>query len=196
MPLTVQEFLSTLTDRQMWLRLGRDWKLQVRPPGSLRKLSRDEKVFLHKHDAELKTLAAAAPERTLGWIQPRAQPESQSQPVDIPAQQKPAAPVSRSVEQTPEVYARGVRITEAHVEQAMEAAGDLEDYRKGRMTKVEAYERARVRQRQLQDPLWRPLMRGQNPRRDSWSPNQGELNGYRYWTRNSLLLPQKQAPRR
>ena len=51
----------------------------------------------------------------------------------------------------PEVYARGVRITEEHVEAAMDAAGDLDDYRKGRITKAEAYERARVRQRQLQD---------------------------------------------
>jgi hypothetical protein len=33
----------------------------------------------------------------------------------------------------------------------MEMAGDLHDYEAGRISKVEAYDRARVRLRQLQD---------------------------------------------
>lgn len=146
--MTVQGLLASLAERHMWLWLQRG-QLKLLPSGAKRKLSAEERDYLRDHEAEFKALAAASPDKCVGWTppplpskaQPRTQPRRQSQPPRVPAQPEPV----------PEVYVRGVRITEAHVEQAMEAAGDLDDYRKGRISKIEAYERARVRQRQLQE---------------------------------------------
>lgn len=140
MPLTVQGFIDLLVQRQMWLVPKGKWDVQLFPRGSVRKLSPDERAFLSMHRRELRSLAEAGP---LGWVQPETQPQLQSQPSGVRA--KPP------VEPTPEVYVRGVLITEAHVREAMEMAGDLDDYLAGRISKVEAYERARVRQRQLQE---------------------------------------------
>ena len=149
MPLTVQGFIDLLVQRRLWLVPKGKWDVQLFPRGSVRKLSPDERAFLSMHRRELRSLAEAGP---LGWSQPETQPQLQSQPVAVPAQPPSVSPVPPKADPTtPEVYARGVRITEAHVEQTMEAAGDLDDYRKGRISKVEAYERARVRQRQLQE---------------------------------------------
>lgn len=138
--ITTDAFLAMLVERRMWLALGDRGRLELHPKGSYKMLSAEERSFLQSRNAKLKALAAT---KHLGWIQPGTQPQLQSQPSGVPAQ-PPGEPA-------PEVYARGVRITEAHVEAAMEAAGDLEDYRKGRISKIEAYERARVRQRQLQE---------------------------------------------
>lgn len=150
MAITVHGFLVTLAERQMWLWLQRG-QLKLLPSGAKRKLSVEERDFLRDHEAEFKALAAASPDKCVGWTppplpkasrskgQPRTQPPLQSQPSRVPAQPGP------------EVYAGGVRITEAHVREAMEVAGDLHDYEAGRISKVEAYDRARIRQRQLQE---------------------------------------------
>lgn len=140
MPLTVQAFIDLLVERRMWLVPKGKWDVQLFPRGSVRKLSRDERAFLSMHTRELRSLAEAGP---VGWSQPETQPQLQSHAVAVPAQ-PPGEPA-------PEVYARGTRITEAHVREAMEMAGDLHDYEAGRISKVEAYDRARVRLRQLQD---------------------------------------------
>ena len=142
--MTVEAFVTQLTDQRMWLRLWTG-RLLLLPSGAKSKLSAEQRDFLRDHKAQLKTLAAAAPNNCLGWTQPEAQPTTQPQPQS----QAVAVPAKREAE--PEVYVRGTRITEAHVREAMEMAGDLHDYEAGRITKVEAYERARVRLRQLQD---------------------------------------------
>lgn len=141
MAITVQAFLAMLVERGMSLTLDRKWSLHLLPKGSHSKLSPEERAFLAKHNAELKTLVQVMPDKRIGPLQPRTQPQLQSQPSRVPAQPEPV----------PEVYVRGLRITEAHVREAMEAAGDLHDYEAGRISKVEAYDRARVRLRQLQD---------------------------------------------
>lgn len=145
--ITTETFLATLVERQMWLTLGYRGKLELHPKGSYKTLTAAERNFLQSRNAKLKKLAAAAPGKVLGWLQPKTQPEIQSQPVAVPAQ----PPVSVPASAEPEVYARGTRITEAHVRQTMEAAGELHDYEAGRISKIEAYDRARVRQRQLQE---------------------------------------------
>lgn len=138
MAITVPAFIDLLVQRRMWLVPKGKWDIQLFPRGSVRKLSRDERAFLSMHTRELRSLAEAGP---VGWVQPGTQPQLQSQPSRVPAQPEPV----------PEVYVRGVRITEAHVREAMEAAGDLHDYEAGRISKVEAYDRARNRLGQLQD---------------------------------------------
>ena len=150
--ITTETFLATLVERQMWLTLGYRGKLELHPKGSYKTLTAEERNFLQSRNAKLKKLAAAAPGKVLGWLQPRTQPEVQSQPVAVPPVSPPAKPTT---ELEPEVYARGVRITEDIVREAMEAAGELHDYEAGRISKVEAYERARVRERQLQTMLGR-----------------------------------------
>lgn len=142
--ITTEVFLATLVEKRMWLALGRRGNLVLHPKGSYKMLSAEERNFYQTRNAKLKALAAAAPDQILGWTQVRPQPPLQSQPVAVPAQ-------PQRVSGAPEVYARGVLITEAHVREAMEMAGDLHDYEAGRISKVEAYDRARVRLRQLQD---------------------------------------------
>lgn len=146
--ITTEVFLATLVEKRMWLALGRRGNLELHPKGSYKMLSTEERNFYQTRNAKLKALAAT---KHLGWVQPGTQPQLQSQPVAVPAQPQRVSPVRPSAERTPEVYVRGLRITEAHVREAMEAAGDLHDYEAGRISKVEAYDRARVRLRQLQD---------------------------------------------
>lgn len=142
--ITTEVFLATLVEKRMWLALGRRGNLELHPKGSYKLLSAEERNFYQTRNAKLKALVAAAPDKLIGWTQVRPQPPVQSQPVAVPAQPE-------RVSGAPEVYARGTRITEAHVREAMEMAGDLYDYEAGRISKVEAYDRARVRLRQLQD---------------------------------------------
>lgn len=112
--MTVEAFVTQLIEQRMWLRLWTG-RLLLLPSGAKGKLSADQRDFLRDHRAELKTLAAAAPNNCIGWtqpeVQPTTQPRRQSQPSGVRAKQK--------VEPTPEVYARGVLITEAHVREAM-----------------------------------------------------------------------------
>lgn len=146
--MTVQSLLASLAERQMWLWLQRG-QLKLLPSGAKRRLSVEERDFLRDQEAEFKALAAASPDKCIGWtpppLQPRTQPQLQSQPSGVRAKPEPV----------PEVSVRGVRITEDIVREAMEAAGELHDYEAGRIPKLEAYERAGVRERQLQAMLGR-----------------------------------------
>jgi hypothetical protein len=132
-------FTSALADRGITFRL-RGTRLSVIPAKRYHELSDEDRTSIRKLRPAIKTLAAG------GLLPAVSDPQTEAPPV---------REAQRKEEPTPEVWAYGVRITEAHVTTVLTSLGMLEAYASGRLTKLEAYDMARRRERQAQELLGR-----------------------------------------
>lgn len=134
-------FAATLAQRRITFRL-RGTRLSVIPAKRYHDLSDEDRTAIRKLRPAIKALASG------GLLPAICDPQTAAPPV---------REAQRKEEPTPEVWVRGVRITEAHVTTALTALGDdmLAAYESGRLSKLEAYEMARLRERQAQELLAR-----------------------------------------
>ena len=134
-------FASALADRGITFRL-RGTRLSVIPAKRYHDLSDEDRTAIRKLRPAIKALASD------GLLPALSDPQAEAPPV---------REAQRKEEPTPELWAYRVRITEAHVTTALTALGDdmLAAYASGRLTKLEAYDIARRRERQAQELLGR-----------------------------------------
>lgn len=135
------DFIAALATRGLSFRL-RDNRLWLWPTKGYALLTAEERKTMTRLRPALKAIVR---DGLLPVVS-----DSQTEP--------PAQPVAqRKVEPTPEVWARGVRITEDHVTTVLSSLGDhmLAAYKAGRLSKLEAFELARLRELHAQELLGR-----------------------------------------
>lgn len=141
------DLMATFANRGLSFQL-RNNRLWLLPAKSFGLLSDEERAAIGRLRQQLKAIVRDG-------LQPA--PVVQQPQPEAPQEPTPVREAQRKAEPTPEVWAYGVRITEAHVTTALTALGDhmLAAYASGRLTKLEAYDIARRRERQAQELLGR-----------------------------------------